>query len=254
MAAFYRGFGGGEKTVLKEAGVCGASAAVLCFAPMVMMRSGQPPASNVRGRAWRRFAFGCFVALGLSTSCGGESVSTSDDGDGGEGAEGAVPSAGTTGSGGTTGGTGIGGFGGSAGVGTGGSAGSPQTGGSGGEPPVTDPGCPDTPAPPGVMQCNVFGTPTGCGPGEGCYPTIDHPFGMGCDQQVHGSRCALSGSGSQGDFCPGGTLDCASGFICIVGAQIGSRCMRMCAVDGSMPCPSGLFCGETDARGVGVCA
>lgn len=218
---------------------------------MVTSRSGHAPALFARGRRLRQVAAAGLLAAGLATSCGGQSTQVIGDGDAGEGAEGAVPAGGasTGGFGGTTGGTGVGGT-----AGKGGSSGSSQTGGSSGEPPDTNPGCPDEPAPPGIMECDVFGTPTGCGPGEGCYPTIEHPFGMGCDQQIHGSRCAIAGTGVQGEYCPGGTLECAPGFICIVGAQIGSRCMRMCAVDGSMPCPSGLFCGETDARGIGVCA
>ena len=173
------------------------------------------------------------------------------DADGGEGAEGAAPAGGAPvgGSGGTSAG-----LGGTAGIGKGGSSGMSQTGGTAGEPPDTNPGCPDVEPPPGFYECDVFAFPIDCPIGLGCYPTIDHPFGMGCDQQVHGSRCAPAGSSVQGEFCPGGTLDCAPGFICIVGAQAGSRCMRMCATDGSMPCPPGLFCGETDALGVGVCA
>jgi hypothetical protein len=104
------------------------------------------------------------------------------------------------------------------------------------------------------MECDLFGTPSGCGPDEGCYPTLDHPFGMGCDQQVHGTRCQLAGTRVQGEFCPDGTGECASGYVCIIGSEAGSRCMRMCTVDGAHACPPGFFCGETDARGVGVCA
>ncbi|HEX6273469.1 MAG TPA: hypothetical protein VFZ53_10520 [Polyangiaceae bacterium] len=209
-----------------------------------MLRPGRPSAPRVRVRA--RSILG-IVALGavLFGGCGGSSKVVEGD-DGGAG-EGAAPSGGATAAGGTAG------VAGTSGTGTGGTSGT-STGGSAGEPPDTDPGCPDIPAPPGRYECDVFGSPSGCESGEGCYPTIEHPFGTGCDQQVHGSRCAYAGTGVQGEFCPGGTLDCAPGFICIVGAQSGSRCMRMCAIDGSMPCPSGLFCGETDAFGVGVCA
>ena len=206
------------------------------------MRPGQSAVANARRPTQRRAtALGVLLALVLGAGCGGESVSV--DGGGAGEPSGGMVSGGTGGSGGTS-------SGGTSGSGKGGSS----TGGSSVEPPDTDPGCPDTPAPPGMYECDVFGTPSGCGSQEGCYPTIEHPFGTGCDQQVHGSRCLFAGYGVQGEFCPGGTLDCAPGFICIVGAQSGSRCMRMCPIDGSMPCPPGLFCGETDALGVGVCA
>jgi hypothetical protein len=213
---------------------------------MVTIRSGQFARASPRRRTFRRATgLGVLVALALVAGCGGESVSV--DGDGGSAGE---ASGGTSsgGSGAASGGTA--GFGGTSGAAQGGSS----TGGTMVEPPDTDPGCPDTPVPSGTYECDVFGTSSGCGPGEGCYPTIEHPFGMGCDQQVHGSRCAFAGTSVQGEFCQGGTLDCAPGFICIVGAQSGSRCMRMCPIDGSLPCPAGLFCGETDALGVGVCA
>lgn len=167
-------------------------------------------------------------------------------GEGGEAGEGATSSGGTAARGGTS-------FGGTAGIGTGGRGGSSR-GGSAGEPPDTNPGCPDAAAPPGFRECDLFAPRSGCPIDEACYPTIEHPFGMGCDQQVHGTRCAPAGTGTEGDLCPGGTLDCAPGLICIVGNQAGSRCMRMCDLEGAMPCPGGLFCGETDALGVGVCA
>jgi hypothetical protein len=211
---------------------------------MVTMRPGQPSVTRVRAGVCR---VRCLLTVlgALVVGCGGQS--TLVEGDDGAAGEGAAPSGGTSGQGGTSG------FGGTSGTNTGGTSGA-STGGNAGEPPDTDPGCPDTPAPPGMYECDVFGSPSGCEPGEGCYPTIEHPFGTGCDQQVHGSRCAFAGTRVQGEFCPGGTLDCAPGFICIVGAQSGSRCMQMCAIDGTMPCPPGLFCGETDAFGVGVCA
>ena len=214
---------------------------------------GKASVSGLRGASWRRaVCLGFFAAVGLSMSCGGRSRSVEGEGDAGEGA--ASPTGGSPngGSGGTTAGSGRGG---TVGKAAGGSSGNQPTGGSSGEVPDTGPGCPDAAAPPGTMECNVFATPSGCPMGEGCYPTLEHPFGMGCDQQTHGSRCAFGGSGIQGDHCPGGTLDCAPGFICIVGSQAGSRCMRVCPIDQPEGvCPSGLFCGETDARGVGVCA
>ena len=211
---------------------------------MVTMRLGQSAVPSARRRALpRATALGVLIAVAVGAGCGGESVSV--DGDGGGEPSGGTASGGASGSGGASSGAG-----GTSGAGKGGSS----TGGTSVEPPDTDPGCPDTPAPPGTYECDVFGTPSGCESQEGCYPTIEHPFGTGCDQQVHGSRCLFAGYGVQGELCPGGTLDCAPGFICIVGAQSGSRCMRMCPIDGSMPCPPGLFCGETDALGVGVCA
>jgi hypothetical protein len=223
---------------------------------MVMVPSGKPRSPVVRRRSWRgAVALGLLAPLLVSLSCGGRSKRVPGDGDAGEGAEGAAPSGGASIGGSSGSGTGgSAGLGGTAGFGKGGTSGSSQTGGVAGEPPDTNPGCPDASAPPGFYECDVFAFPIDCPIGMGCYPTIDHPFGMGCDQQVHGSLCAPAGTETQGEFCPGGTLDCAPGFICIVGSQAGSRCMRMCSTDGAMPCPAGLFCGETDALGVGVCA
>lgn len=214
------------------------------------MRSGKDsPTTALRG-AWRRaVAAGLLVAAVSSASCGGRSREVVGQ-DAGEGAGGSTPSGGFS-FGGTSG---TAARGGGSGSGTGGASGASGSSATGGEPPFVDPGCPDASAPPGRMDCDVFGTPTGCGPGEGCYPTLDHPFGMGCEQQTHGSRCVRAGTAVQGEPCPGGTFDCASGFICIVGAQAGSRCMRICSLDGSLSCPDGLVCAETDARGVGVCA
>src|SRR5215213_8048686 len=118
-----------------------ASAPRTMLEAMVTMRSA---ASSSRRRTLRRATgLGALVAVTLALGCGGESVSV--DGDGGEAGE---PSGGTSsgGSGATSGGTS--GFGGSAGTGTGGSS----TGGSTVEPPDTDPGCPDTSAPPGTYE------------------------------------------------------------------------------------------------------
>jgi len=124
----------------------------------------------------------------------------------------------------------------------------------GGEEPFEDPGCPDLPAPEGVVECDIFGTPTGCPEGTGCYPDLTHPFGSGCDQQTLDIVCRAAGSGLEGDLCGTGTGGCAPGFTCIVGAEAGKRCLRICSPTGGLACPPGAVCGETDARGIGVCA
>ncbi len=123
-----------------------------------------------------------------------------------------------------------------------------------GEDPYVDPGCPDVPAPEGVVECDIFGTPSGCPEGTGCYPDLVHPFGEGCDQQTLNIVCRLAGTGVAGDLCGSGTGGCAPGYTCIVGAQAGKRCLRICSLDGQLGCPTGSICGPTDAFGIGVCA
>jgi len=123
-----------------------------------------------------------------------------------------------------------------------------------GEEPFEDPGCPDLPAPEGTVECDIFGTPSGCPEGAGCYPDLQHPFGSGCDQQTLNIVCRAAGSGIEGDLCGNGTGGCAPGFTCIVGAEAGKRCLRICSPTGELGCPAGAVCGETDARGIGVCA
>jgi hypothetical protein len=126
------------------------------------------------------------------------------------------------------------------------------TGGS--DVPFEDPGCPDTPAPPPVLECDAFSTPSGCSEGLACKPYIDHPYGSGCDQQVFNMLCVYPGTGVQGTPCGNGMSDCGEGYICVVGAAHGSVCLRMCPLDGSVRCPLGFVCGATDAEGIGVCA
>jgi hypothetical protein len=157
-------------------------------------------------------------------------MTASSGGSGGKGAR-----AGSGGSGGLSAGR--------AGAGTGGT----------GEVPFEDPGCPDLVPPDAVIECDVF-TPGACGDGFACKPQLDHPFGSGCDQQVLNMRCTLPGTGQQGDGCDNGMVDCGEGFICVVGASHGARCLRMCPLDGSTRCPSGYVCGPTDADGIGVCS
>src|SRR5688572_13880804 len=118
---------------------------------MVTMRLGKPPRACIRRRSWvRAVGLGAFASLLVMLGCGGQSKQVV--GDGGEAGEGATSSGGVAG---TTGGTGVGG---TAGIATGGRGGS-GTGGAAGEPPDTNPGCPDTPAPPGFRECNVLATP-----------------------------------------------------------------------------------------------
>ncbi len=128
-------------------------------------------------------------------------------------------------------------------------------GGSDAEPNVyDDPGCPDAEAPPGVVECDAFNEPSGCPVGEGCFPYVDHPFGEGCGQQSFGAVCLPAGSGVQGSQCGDGTTGCAAGFVCVVGAQTGKRCTKICDLNAPNTCDDGLICGETDVEGVGVCS
>lgn len=185
---------------------------------------------------------GVALAVGLLVaSCGGQSTVIPGE-----------PSGETAGSGGAGGSRG--GSAGRAGSSSGAGGGSAATDGTAGEPVFIDPGCPDAAAPEGFVECDVFGTGADCPSGFGCYPYITHPFGEGCDQQSFGAVCAPAGPGTQGAFCDGGANICAPGYLCVVGAQAGKRCMRICPVDGSAQCAPGLICGKTDAHGIGVCS
>ena len=180
----------------------------------------------------------------IIAACSGRSVLRPPEDD--AGATGAT--GGTSGSGGKGG---RGGTGGSAGLA--GKAGMAGTGGTG-EMPFEDPGCPDIPPPDAIIECDVFDSPGVCGEGFACKPELDHPFGSGCDQEVLNMRCVLPGTGQQGEPCDDGMTSCADGFICVIGASHGARCLHMCPLDGSIRCPSGYVCGPTDADGIGVCA
>jgi hypothetical protein len=119
------------------------------------------------------------------------------------------------------------------------------TGGSAG---YVDPGCPDASPPPPDYQCNPFDTPTGCGPGEGCYPWVVYPTGP-CDFEDYGTSCAPAGVGQQGDPCTGA---CAPFHVCVITGQ-GTQCIQMCKLDGPNLCPAGLICVPVDVEGIGGC-
>jgi hypothetical protein len=185
------------------------------------------------------------LAALIGPACSGRSVGTEPDPNvAGAG----VGAGGSSGMGGRAGKAG----GGSAGLG-GGNGGKGGTGVAG-EPPFVDPGCPDIPPPEPVLECDVFDTGSPRGEGFACKPQLEHPFGSGCDQQVLHMRCVLPGTGQQGDSCENGMSECADGFICVVGASHGAKCLRMCAPAAAAECPTGYVCGPTDAIGIGVCA
>lgn len=191
-------------------------------------------------------ALALLTAVVIACGCAGRSTTTvpSDDDD----EHGTSGRAGRGGAGGSGGKAGGGGF-------AGRPAGSGGTAGSGGnDVPYEDPGCPDTPAPPAVIECDVFSVPSGCPDQMACKPYIDHPYGSGCDQQVFNMLCVYAGTGEQGTACDNGMSDCGEGYICVVGAAHGAHCLLMCPLDGSVPCPLGYVCGATDAEGIGVCA
>ncbi len=186
------------------------------------------------------------LVLVVAFACSGRStVVTGDDDEaaGGPALGGKGGHAGAAGRGGSLQLAGRGGTGGSAGKATGGT----------GDAPYNDPGCPDAAAPSGTTECSVFDMGS-CAPGLACKPDVEHPYGTGCDQQVISMLCVVAGSGQQGDSCENGMSDCGDGFLCVLGASHGPRCLRMCPLDGSTRCPSGYVCGPTDADGIGVCA
>jgi hypothetical protein len=192
-----------------------------------------------------RAAVGALMAVGLASGCSGRSstvlVPPEESGTGGTGGTGGTAAGGSSQAG-------RGGAGGAS-AGRGGGA-----GGAGKEEPYVDPGCPSTPAPEGIKECDIFTTPSGCPAGTGCYPDLVHPYGDGCDQQTLNLVCRVAGTGVEGDLCGAGTDGCAPGFTCIVGAESGKRCLRICNPGMGLYCDPGAICGDTDARGIGVCS
>jgi hypothetical protein len=206
------------------------------------MWSGSFSRTKLERRA-SRAALASLVVLGLAAGCSGRSstviVPPEDSGTGGTGGSG-------------VGGSSQAGRGGVAGASAGRDAGVDAD--AGGEDPYVDPGCPNTPAPEGVKECDIFSLPSGCPEGTGCYPDLVHPYGDGCDQQTLNLVCRVAGRGVEGDRCGAGTEGCAPGFTCIVGAESGKRCLRICNPGMGLYCEPGAICGDTDARGIGVCS
>ncbi len=187
-------------------------------------------------RGMRRGMLSLLATMALA--CGG-SVGGDGTGDAGLGGSGGLIGIGGGGTGG-----GFGGF--AAFGGSGGGSGGLVTGGTGG---YVDPGCPDAAPPPKIEECDPFANPTGCGPGEGCYPFVQYPQ-QKCDKEQFGTICAPAGSGKQGEPC-GGEL-CAAGFVCVV-TGVGTQCVKICKLSGASSCPPGLFCVPVDVEGIGGC-
>jgi hypothetical protein len=203
-------------------------------------------------RSWVRLVVLSVLPLCLAYACGGKTDSDADDDPDGKGGKQMGPDAGDAGSAG------------------GGAGGADRDAGpdaaldaaldaSDAEPAdsgpdvYVDPGCPDAAPPPSTEECDVFSDPSGCPEGLGCYPYVEHPYGEGCDVQTFGSVCLPAGSAGQGEECASGATGCAPGYACVVGAQSGKRCVKMCDLDAPNTCGDGLICGETDVEGVGVC-
>jgi hypothetical protein len=183
-----------------------------------------------------------FVAVAFAAvACGG--AVTLDDGSGGSsGGAGVISTGGRAGSGGS------GALPGTGGTGAGGSGGTAQDAGFD---VFVDPGCPDVVVPPPVSECDPFNTPSGCRFDEGCYPFVEYPGGE-CATEQYGSRCLPAGTGTQGSDCE--EARCAPGFVCVVGAAPGSRCVQLCPVFGDDLCPAGMVCEPIDIQqGFGGC-
>ena len=142
-----------------------------------------------------------------------------------------------------------------------GNAGSvPSVAGTGAEPVdagfdvYVDPGCPDVGAPVEVHACDAYSEDSGCPPGQGCYPFVQHPLGDGCGVQRFGTECRAAGTGRQGDACGGPEAGCASGYECVVGSQAGTICVQLCPINEPSTCPPGLICTSLDVEGFGVCS
>lgn len=119
-----------------------------------------------------------------------------------------------------------------------------------------DPGCPDAAAPPGIVECDPLAPISGCAPGYGCYPYVEHPFGSGCGQQTYGALCLSPGIGQQGAPCSSDSPigdHCAPGYVCVIGILPGKRCAKLCPLGTPDVCPDGMICGDLDIEGYGVC-
>jgi hypothetical protein len=206
------------------------------------MWSGSFSQTKLERRALRALIV-LVAAAGVGAGCSGRSttqiVPPEQSGTGGTGGSG-------------TGGSGFAGRGGQGGMSAGRDAGKDADAGE--DDPYVDPGCPSTPAPEGVRECDIFSMPSGCPEGTGCYPDLVHPYGVGCDQQTLNLVCRVAGTGVEGDLCGAGTEGCAPGFTCIVGAESGKRCLRICNPKMGLFFEPGAICGDTDARGIGVCS
>ena len=188
---------------------------------------------------WYRILAGC--CLGGLLACGGNA-------EGGASGGGGATSAGA---GGRVIGPGAGAP--SGGVAHGGATSSGGRGSGGTTSPFVDPECPSVEPEPGVFECDPLAPAQQCGPDMGCYPYVQHPFGDGCDVETYGSVCLPSGTGTQGALCGDGGVDCAAGYVCVIGAHAGRRCAKLCAFAGANECPPGMICGDTDIQGYGVC-
>ena|SRR5688572_17987215 len=206
-------------------------------------------------RPWVLLVSSSFLPLCMAYACGGQTRFDGDDGSSGRGGKSARADGGDGDP--SRGGTGGSSDGGPLDDGSGASdadPGDPDTSTDAALDVYEDPGCPDAEPPPGVIECDVFNEPNGCAEGEGCYPYVDHPFGEGCGLQTFGAVCLPAGSGVQGSECGNDNDGCAPGFLCVVGAQTGNRCVKICDLNAANTCGNGLICGETDVEGVGVCA
>lgn len=106
---------------------------------------------------------------------------------------------------------------------------------------------------PGVRMydCDPLRSPSGCAPGEGCYPFIEYPEGV-CGREVYRAMCMMAGSGPVDSFCTTG-MECAPGLTCFVTGS-GNRCLRLCNTSGGEPaCPRGQVCEPTDLPDIGAC-
>ncbi len=111
------------------------------------------------------------------------------------------------------------------------------------------PGCPDAGKPPPALECDAYSEPSGCDPGDACYPFVDYPSEP-CGQETYGTICAPAGTGMQGDPC--GNSLCAPRHVCVITGQ-GTQCIELCQLEGPNTCPAGLFCVPVDVDGFGGC-
>jgi hypothetical protein len=124
----------------------------------------------------------------------------------------------------------------------------PDGGGSDGNSYV-DPQCPDAGAPQTVTECNMFG-PSGCPPGEACYPASIPPK-HACESEVYGSFCLEQGVGTQGSACDN-TAGCAAGFVCLI-TGTATQCARLCDLGSGHGCLDGFVCEPIDVPGFSAC-
>jgi hypothetical protein len=115
-----------------------------------------------------------------------------------------------------------------------------------------DQGCPDASAGPTVTEyCDLFGTNTGCEPGQGCFPMVRSSEDP-CQPAEYFFVCVTAGTAKQAEKCEANAR-CAAGHVCVV-TNTGTQCQQVCNTSDASGCAPGMFCDPIDVPGVGTCS